>query len=324
MDELTPLMPLCMRRCHRDLRQHHHLPHAERVMYVLFLKCKLARSTPTPLEPASWVDIAHLCSCCCCCISAAGLSLEESLAFFLEEYRRGMSEAEVQVKRYAYTIRHLYGREGVGGRRSCLQGQSHPGFHTPGSRYAGRRVEAAPLSCRTVLDNYNCPLRSHDGPQLRALMEVRLCALSLLSGCFPLLGVGWGVMVQELLPPHGNMLAEAAVDDALALASRDQYQVRLQGRTGPCGSSRGTGFPQKLRFGCWLWQLGCRRVFHALAHEAPSLPPSGNTSCCVSSRLPMPSLHVGALGGSPLGLPSGPIGSPQDYFAEALTLWDPR
>jgi len=72
--------PLCMRAAHGALRRHHKLKHDARLQYGLFLK-------------------------------GIGMSLEESLHFWQHEFTRTMTPDEF-LKRYAYNVRHSYGKEG--------------------------------------------------------------------------------------------------------------------------------------------------------------------------------------------------------------------
>ncbi|GMH74598.1 hypothetical protein TrLO_g4236 [Triparma laevis f. longispina] len=73
-------MPLCMRQVHDGLKKDHKLKHDGRRQYGLFLK-------------------------------GAGLTMEESLLFFQNEFTKIMSADDFN-KNYAYNIRHSYGKEG--------------------------------------------------------------------------------------------------------------------------------------------------------------------------------------------------------------------
>jgi hypothetical protein len=72
--------PLCMQTLHEGMKAHHHLRHAGRMQYGLFLK-------------------------------GVGLTLEDALVFWQREFTQAMSVEEF-LKKYAYNIRHNYGKEG--------------------------------------------------------------------------------------------------------------------------------------------------------------------------------------------------------------------
>ena len=74
-------MPLCMRHLHNGLSKEHKLKHWGRLQYGLFLK-------------------------------AAGLSLEDSMQFFQMHFTKLISSEDF-TKKYAYTIRHMHGKEGA-------------------------------------------------------------------------------------------------------------------------------------------------------------------------------------------------------------------
>ena len=73
-------MPACMSELHGALKRDHHLRHAGRMQYGLFLK-------------------------------GIGLSLEDALIFWQREFTKKVT-VEVFNKQYAYNIRHNYGKEG--------------------------------------------------------------------------------------------------------------------------------------------------------------------------------------------------------------------
>ena len=90
LDKLTPErveqaanvnMPLCMRNLHGGLSKDHKLKHWGRLQYGLFLK-------------------------------GAGLSLEDAVQFFQMHFTKIMSQDDF-TKKYQYTIRHMYGKEGA-------------------------------------------------------------------------------------------------------------------------------------------------------------------------------------------------------------------
>ncbi|XP_034041058.1 DNA primase large subunit [Thalassophryne amazonica] len=109
--------PLCMRHLHQSLRENHHLRHGGRMQYGLFLK-------------------------------GIGLSLEQALQFWRSEFIKGKVDADKFDKAYAYSIRHMYGKE-------------------------GKRADYTPYSCMKVIlsnppsqgDHHGCPFR-HSDPEL--------------------------------------------------------------------------------------------------------------------------------------------------------------
>ncbi|XP_049927939.1 DNA primase large subunit [Epinephelus moara] len=109
--------PLCMRQLHQSLRENHHLRHGGRMQYGLFLK-------------------------------GIGLSLEQALQFWRSEFIRGKVDADKFDKAYAYSIRHMFGKE-------------------------GKRTDYTPYSCMKVIlsnapsqgDHHGCPFR-HSDPEL--------------------------------------------------------------------------------------------------------------------------------------------------------------
>jgi DNA primase large subunit len=114
-------MPLCMSALHTALKERHHLKHGGRMQYSLYLK-------------------------------GAGLGLEDALAFWQAEFSASMS-AEDFLKRYAYNIRHNYGKE-------------------------GRRADYRPYHCQKIImgsppgvgEVHGCPYRHWDEPHLRAAL----------------------------------------------------------------------------------------------------------------------------------------------------------
>ncbi|XP_037639232.1 DNA primase large subunit [Sebastes umbrosus] len=109
--------PLCMRQLHQTLREDHHLRHGGRMQYGLFLK-------------------------------GIGLSLEQALQFWRSEFIRGKVDSDKFDKAYAYSIRHMFGKE-------------------------GKRTDYTPYSCMKVIlsnppsqgDHHGCPFR-HSEPEL--------------------------------------------------------------------------------------------------------------------------------------------------------------
>lgn len=76
----TKSFPICMKTVHEDLRAKHHLKHASRMQYGLFLK-------------------------------GIGVTLEGSLKFWREEFTKLIDHDKFD-KQYSYNIRHNYGKEG--------------------------------------------------------------------------------------------------------------------------------------------------------------------------------------------------------------------
>ncbi|KAJ8248176.1 hypothetical protein GJAV_G00239180 [Gymnothorax javanicus] len=109
--------PLCMRQLHRSLREQHHLRHGGRMQYGLFLK-------------------------------GIGLSLDQALQFWRSEFVKGKVDADKFDKAYAYSIRHMFGKE-------------------------GKRTDYTPYSCLKIIlsnapsqgDHHGCPFR-HSDPEL--------------------------------------------------------------------------------------------------------------------------------------------------------------
>ncbi|XP_046884567.1 DNA primase large subunit [Hypomesus transpacificus] len=121
LEQIDPLssrsFPLCMRQLHRALRESHHLRHGGRMQYGLFLK-------------------------------GIGLTLEQALQFWRSEFIKGKVDTDKFDKAYAYSIRHMFGKE-------------------------GKRTDYTPYSCMKVIlsnapsqgDHHGCPFR-HSDPEL--------------------------------------------------------------------------------------------------------------------------------------------------------------
>ncbi|XP_036403246.1 DNA primase large subunit [Megalops cyprinoides] len=121
LEQIDPLsaksFPLCMRQLHKALRENHHLRHGGRMQYGLFLK-------------------------------GIGLTLDQALQFWRAEFVKGKVDADKFDKAYAYSVRHMFGKE-------------------------GKRTDYTPYSCMKVIlsnppsqgDYHGCPFR-HSDPEL--------------------------------------------------------------------------------------------------------------------------------------------------------------
>jgi DNA primase large subunit len=120
--DLVSHMPLCMRQLHDGLKQDKHLKHWGRLQYGLFLK-------------------------------GAGLSMDEAMAFFQRHF--GCVGPDDFAKKYAYNIRHMYGKE-------------------------GKRADYTPYSCTKIIlgnapsstgDHHGCPYKHYDDQHLSRLLQ---------------------------------------------------------------------------------------------------------------------------------------------------------
>nr|KAF6507392.1 DNA primase subunit 2 [Rousettus aegyptiacus] len=113
----TKSFPPCMRQLHKALRENHHLRHGGRMQYGLFLK-------------------------------GIGLTLEQALQFWKQEFIKGKMDPDKFDKGYSYNIRHSFGKE-------------------------GKRTDYTPFSCMKIIitnppsqgDYHGCPFR-HSDPEL--------------------------------------------------------------------------------------------------------------------------------------------------------------
>ncbi|XP_077093246.1 DNA primase large subunit isoform X2 [Siphateles boraxobius] len=122
--------PLCMRHLHKALRENHHLRHGGRMQYGLFLK-------------------------------GIGLTLEQALQFWRSEFVKGKVDADKFDKAYAYSVRHMFGKE-------------------------GKRTDYTPYSCMKVIlsnppsqgDYHGCPFRHSDPELLKQKLQSYKISLS--------------------------------------------------------------------------------------------------------------------------------------------------
>jgi len=113
-------MPLCMRGLHKGVKQDHKLRHQGRQQYWLYLK-------------------------------GAGLSMEDSIRFFQNEFTKVMTAEQFQ-KEHMYNIRHAYGKE-------------------------GKRTSYSPYSCMKIImgpapgqgEHHGCPYRHQSEQSISAL-----------------------------------------------------------------------------------------------------------------------------------------------------------
>lgn len=119
----TKSFPPCMRQLHKALRENHHLRHGGRMQYGLFLK-------------------------------GIGLTLEQALQFWKQEFIRGKMDPDKFDKGYSYNIRHSFGKE-------------------------GKRTDYTPFSCMKIIltnppsqgDYHGCPFRHSDAELLKQKMQ---------------------------------------------------------------------------------------------------------------------------------------------------------
>ncbi|CEG36611.1 dna primase [Plasmopara halstedii] len=115
-------MPLCMRSLHKGLKLNHHLKFAGRQQYGLFLK-------------------------------GIGLQLDDAVAFWKQEFCKKISVDDFN-KKYAYNIRHNYGKE-------------------------GKRKDYAPPNCMRIItgdppktgEYHGCPFRHFEQEHLRKALQ---------------------------------------------------------------------------------------------------------------------------------------------------------
>uniref|UniRef100_H2UTA6 DNA primase large subunit n=1 Tax=Takifugu rubripes TaxID=31033 RepID=H2UTA6_TAKRU len=168
--------PLCMRQLHQSLRENHHLRHGGRMQYGLFLK-------------------------------GIGLSLEQALQFWRSEFVKGKVDADKFDKAYAYSVRHMFGRE-------------------------GKRTDYTPYSCMKVIlsnapgqgDHHGCPFRHSDPELLKQKLQVYKVPPSGISQILELVkGMHYQLACQKYFELTHN------VDDAnFSLSHPNQYFIESQ------------------------------------------------------------------------------------------------
>ncbi|XP_077438264.1 DNA primase large subunit [Vanacampus margaritifer] len=168
--------PLCMRQLHHSLRENHHLRHGGRMQYGLFLK-------------------------------GIGLSLEQALQFWRSEFIRGKVDADKFDKAYAYSVRHMFGKE-------------------------GKRTDYTPYSCMKVImsnppsqgDHHGCPFRHSDPELLKQKLQFYKVTPSGISQILDLVkGMHYQLACQKYFELTHN------VEDAnFSLSHPNQYFVESQ------------------------------------------------------------------------------------------------
>ncbi|KAM9848200.1 DNA primase large subunit [Aulostomus maculatus] len=168
--------PLCMRQLHQALRENHHLRHGGRMQYGLFLK-------------------------------GIGLSLEQALQFWRSEFVRGKVDADKFDKAYAYSIRHMFGKE-------------------------GRRADYTPSSCMKVIlsnapsqgDHHGCPFRHSDPELLKQKLQFYKVSPSGISQILELVkGMHYQLACQKYFE-----LTHHIEDAGFSLSHPNQYFVESQ------------------------------------------------------------------------------------------------
>ncbi|XP_068183599.1 DNA primase large subunit [Antennarius striatus] len=168
--------PLCMRQLHQALRENHHLRHGGRMQYGLFLK-------------------------------GIGLSLEQALQFWRSEFIRGKVDADKFDKAYAYSIRHMFGKE-------------------------GKRTDYTPYSCMKVIlsnppsqgDHHGCPFRHSDPELLKQKLQFYKVSPSGISQILELVkGMHYQVACQKYFE-----LTHNTEDTNFSLSHPNQYFIESQ------------------------------------------------------------------------------------------------
>jgi len=122
-----------MQLIHRALATNNHLKHNGRLQYGLFLK-------------------------------GAGLSMEESIAFWKKYFCKKMPEDKFE-KEYVYNIRHNYGKEGK---------------RTDYTPWGCERIQALPPM--TSGETHGCPFKTHSEDRLKTILfEMKIKELDILK-----------------------------------------------------------------------------------------------------------------------------------------------
>ncbi|KAK5853904.1 hypothetical protein PBY51_015021 [Eleginops maclovinus] len=186
--------PLCMRQIHQSLRENHHLRHGGRMQYGLFLK-------------------------------GIGLSLEQALQFWRSEFIKGKVDADKFDKAYAYSVRHMFGKE-------------------------GKRTDYTPYSCMKVIlsnapsqgDHHGCPFRHSDPELLKQKLQVYKVSPSGISQILELVkGMHYQLACQKYFEQTHNV-----EDASFSLNHPNQYFIESQKALGGGKEiKRETEAPQK-------------------------------------------------------------------------------
>uniref|UniRef100_A0A4W5LI84 DNA primase subunit 2 n=1 Tax=Hucho hucho TaxID=62062 RepID=A0A4W5LI84_9TELE len=173
LEQIDPLSvksyPLCMRQPHRLLRESHHLRHGGRMQYNIFLK-------------------------------GIGLTLDQALQFWRSEFVKGKVDADKFDKAYAYSIHHMFGKE-------------------------GKRTDYTPYSCMKVIlsnllsqgDQHGCPFR-HSAPEL---LKQKLRSYKVSPSCISQVG-------NALACQKYSKLSHSIEDSGLSLNHTNQYLMECQ------------------------------------------------------------------------------------------------
>ncbi|XP_047207779.1 DNA primase large subunit isoform X1 [Girardinichthys multiradiatus] len=172
--------PLCMRQLHQALRDNHHLRHGGRMQYGLFLK-------------------------------GIGLSLEQALQFWRMEFIRGKVDADKFDKAYAYSVRHMFGKE-------------------------GKRADYTPYSCMKVIlsnppsqgDYHGCPFRHSDPELLKQKLQFYKVSP---SGVNQILDLVKGMHYQLACQKYFE-LTHNVEDSTFSLSHPNQYFIESQKHLG--------------------------------------------------------------------------------------------
>ncbi|XP_054554877.1 DNA primase large subunit isoform X2 [Talpa occidentalis] len=169
----TKSFPPCMRQLHKALRENHHLRHGGRMQYGLFLK-------------------------------GIGLTLEQALQFWKQEFIRGNMDADKFDKGYAYNIRHSFGKE-------------------------GKRTDYTPFSCLKIIltnppsqgDYHGCPFR-HSDPELlkQKLQSYKISP----GGINQILDLVKGTHYQVACQKYFEMIHNQPYDNAISITSTSRMR----------------------------------------------------------------------------------------------------